>query len=363
MTQIEHDPEERVFLRRMVEATIRIGVLAVLVFWSFDIVRPFIIPIIWGLIIAVAIYTPYCWLTAKLGGRGGLASAVVALLLLAVLVVPAFVLSGTLVDGSQALSQSLDSGTLNIPPPPTGVSEWPLVGEPLYKIWSLASVNLEAAIKQLAPQLKAIGGWLLSAGVGVGLGLLQFVIAIVIAAVMLAHAESGGNTARAIATRLAGERGVAFAGVAETTVRGVARGILGVAIIQSLLAGLGFMVMGIPAAGLWALLCLVLAVIQIGPTLVILPIIFYVFSTADPVAATLFAIWGIAVALLDNVLKPILLGRGAKVPMLVIFIGAIGGFMSTGIIGLFVGAVILALAYELFQMWLYEVPVPGEDQA
>jgi predicted PurR-regulated permease PerM len=181
-------------------------------------------------------------------------------------------------------------------------------------------------------------------------------VAIVIAGVLLAHAEAGTRIAYAIATRFAGERGADFAGLAEATVRSVTRGILGVSIIQSLLAGVGFMVMGIPGAGLWALLCLLLSVVQIGILPITVPIVIYVFSTADTVSAVIFLVWSIFVGTIDNILKPILLGRGVQVPMAVIFIGAIGGFISEGIIGLFVGSVVLVLGYKLFLAWLDAPP-------
>ena len=132
----------------------------------------------------------------------------------------------------------------------------------------------------------------------------------------------------------------------------VSNGILGVALIQSILAGLGFMVAGVPAAGLWALLCLILSIAQIGLFPIVIPIIIYLFYTADTFTAVAFLIWSISVGLLDSILKPILLGRGVKTPMAVIFIGAIGGLLSSGVIGLFIGAVILALGYDLFLLWL-----------
>ena len=157
---------------------------------------------------------------------------------------------------------------------------------------------------------------------------------------------------RAIATRLAGERGADYAELVQATVRSVTRGILGVALIQSLLAGLGFLAVGIPGAGLLALVCLLLGVVQIGPAVVLIGTVIYVFSTADTVTAVIFLIWSIFVGLIDNVLKPVLLGRGVKVPMVVIFVGAIGGFLASGIIGLFVGAVVLALSFTLFKAQL-----------
>ena len=213
------------------------------------------------------------------------------------------------------------------------------------------------------PQVAAFGRWLLATVGELGLGTLQFVMAIIIAGVLLANAQGSGHAARAIATRLAGERGADYAELGQATVRSVARGILGVALIQSLLAGLGFLAVGVPGAGLLALVCLLLAVVQIGPIVVLIGTVIYVFSTADTFTAVIFLIWSIFVALIDNVLKPILLGRGVKVPMVVIFVGAIGGLLASGIIGLFVGSVVLALSFTLFKAWLREPPQPGEEES
>lgn len=229
-----------------------------------------------------------------------------------------------------------------------------MIGEKLYKIWGLASSNLEAAIIHLAPQLKAFGKWLLTAVTGTGFGVLQFVFSLIIAGVFLANASAGYKVTRAIFTRLAGDQGGDFTDLAGATVRSVAQGVLGIAIIQGILAGIGLIAAGVPAAGLWALLVLVLAIVQLPPLLVLLPIIFYVFSTASAVTAVLFMIWSILVSISDTFLKPLFLGRGVEIPMLIILIGAIGGMMTSGIIGLFVGAVVLALGYKLFMAWLYE---------
>jgi len=197
-----------------------------------------------------------------------------------------------------------------------------------------------------------LGKWLLSAAAGAGLGILQFVLAIIIAGVILHHGESGKRVSYAIARRLAEEHGAGFIDLARATIRSVSRGILGVALLQSILAGLGFLVAGVPAAGLWAFLCLLLSVIQIGIFPVTVPVIIYVFATGDTTTAVIFLIWNLMVGTLDNVLKPLLLGRGVNVPMAVIFVGAIGGFLASGIIGLFIGAVILVLGYELLLDWL-----------
>jgi predicted PurR-regulated permease PerM len=206
----------------------------------------------------------------------------------------------------------------------------------------------------MAPHLKEFGAWLLTRAAGTGAGILKFVISIIIAGVLLAQAGQGHRTAHALAARVAGQRGGELVDLAVATVRSVTQGILGVALIQSILSGLGCLVAGVPGAGLWALLVLLLAIVQLPSLLVLGPIIIYVFSTASTVTAVLFMVWSLLVGLSDNFLKPILLGRGVQVPMVVIFIGAIGGFITSGIIGLFVGATILTLGYKLFLAWLQD---------
>lgn len=353
--------QDRAFLNRVMEAGIRLGVVFLLLALCFQIIRPFIIPVVWGVIIAIAGHAGYQRLGSALGDRPRLAAVLFTILMLVVLIVPATMLLGTLVEGARGLATDLSDGTLTIPPPPGAVASWPLIGEPLSELWTLASQNVGEALQEVGPQLKALGKWLLSAAAGAGLGLLQFTVAIIIAGFLLVHTTEGGRTARAILTRLSGQRGADFADLAGATIRSVARGILGVALLQSLLAGLGFMAVELPAAGLWALLCLLLSVAQIGVFPVLIPAVIYVFSTGDNVTGVLFTIWCILVGFTDNVLKPILLGRGVRIPMLVIFVGAIGGFLSMGIIGLFVGSVILALGYKLFLAWLHEQTATGAE--
>jgi predicted PurR-regulated permease PerM len=344
--------DEKVFVNRALEAAIRIGLVVLLVAWCFQIVRPFIVPVVWGIIIAVAVYPGYRRLLSAMGGRGGLSAVVCTFLLLVLFIVPALLLVGTLIDSAKLLAKDLSNGTISIPLPPENIHAWPIIGKPLARFWHLASTNLRNALTEIAPQLKSVGSWLLSAAAGALFGVLQFIFAIIIAGVLLSRSKGGNDVAESVAARLAGERGADFVSLATATVRSVTRGILGVALIQSLLAGLGFLVVGIPAAGLLAMICLFLAVIQVGPGLVIIPTIIYVFLTSDTLPAVMFMIWSIFVTLIDNILKPLLLGRGVDVPMVVIFIGAIGGFLSSGIIGLFVGPILLALGYRLFSAWV-----------
>ncbi len=351
------------FVERALEAAIRIGLVFLLISWCFTIVRPFVIPIVWGIIIAVAAYPGYQWLQEKFRCRAAPAAVLFTLFMLLIVIAPTLMLSGTLVTTVKLLAEDLTvHGTLTIPPPAESIGSWPLIGEPLHSFWNLASENIQAALKQIAPQIRVVGKWLLATAAGAGFGILQFVFAIIIAGVLMPHATGGDRIAHAIAARLAGKQRTDLIELVKKTIRSVASGILGVALIQSLLAGLGFMVAGVPAAGFWALLCLLLGVAQIGIIVVLVPVIIYLFNTADTMTAVGFLVWSIPVGLIDNILKPILLARGVKTPMVIIFMGAIGGFLSSGIIGLFVGAVLLALSYELFMLWLGEMPRTGEAE-
>ena len=356
MTSQDSSFVDRAFIGRSIEAVIKIGVIAGLVAWCFIIARPFLVPIVWGAIIAVAVFHGYEWLRNGLGGRRITAAVLVTLFLLFLIAVPSALLGDSLVRGVRGVVQSFQSGNLHIPPPPDSVAAWPLIGEPIHQAWALASQDLEKALHQASPLLKGFGNWFVDTFGGTGLAFLQFVLAIVISGAFLANSEAVGRMTRVFATRLAGQRGVEFAGVAEHTVRSVANGILGVALIQALLVGLGLVVAGVPAAGLLTLVCLILGVIQLGAVLVLIPVVIYLFYTASTATAVGFLLWAIVVAPIDNILKPILLGRGADVPMLVIFVGAIGGFISQGILGLFVGAVIFSLGYKLFLVWLAQDP-------
>jgi predicted PurR-regulated permease PerM len=346
--------QDRDFLNRATETTIRIALVALLVTWCFHIVTPFILPVVWGVIIATTVFPAYRWVGRKMGGRDRLAAVALVVLGILVIIVPSVLSAGSLVENVRWLSEGLSDGSLEIPPPSSSVAEWPFIGAKLHKFWSLAHDNLMAALTQLGPQLKPVAGGFLAAIAGVGLGIAQFVISILIAGVLLASSSSGANAARTLATRLVGERGPEFVDLSAATIRGVAQGIIGVALIQTVLAGIGLFVAGVPHASLWTVLCLVVAVIQLPPLLVLIPVIIYMFSTGTTTAAVLFTIWSVLASSSDTFLKPILLARGLDLPMVVIFMGAIGGFIMSGFIGLFVGAVILALSYKLFMAWLAE---------
>jgi len=350
------------FTQITIEAAIRLGLLLLLAAWCFRIVFPFIEPVMWAVIIAVAIYPLFLKLKSVLGGRNKLAAAVYTLVALALLVTPAVMISDSIIDSTQALSEKYDQGLLNIPPPKENVKEWPLVGDKLYAFWSQASTNLQGTIEKYEPQLKQVGEKVIAIAAGAGGGILQFVISIIISGILVANAPGAYNITLKTFSRLTSDKqGEMFTHLSRDTIRSIAQGVIGIAIIQALLSALGMYVMDVPAWGLWTLFILVLAIAQLPPLLVLGFVIAYVWSVANTTPAVIFTIYALIVSGSDSFLKPLLLGRGLKTPMLVILLGAIGGMIMSGIIGLFIGAVILALGYELFMEWLNREELAAEQ--
>ena len=342
------------FEKNAIEAVIKIGILGIMVYWTYLIIKPFIIPVLWGVIIAVAV-EPFIRKFAKvLGGRRKLAAVLFALVIIAALIIPSAMLATSSIDAVKSIAAALDKETLAGPPPPSGVAEWPVIGPSVSNAWALAASNLGDALKLFGPQLKAAATSLLGSVGGGVMTILMFIVSVVIAAVLLVTAEKGTATATRIFSRFAGDRGGDMTALATATIRGVMLGVIGVAIIQSILAAIGMVVAGVPAAGLWAVLVLICAVIQLPPIIILGPVAAWLFTASETVPAVLFLIWVILVSASDGVLKPLLMGRGVDVPMLVILIGALGGMMLSGIIGLFVGAVVVAISYTLFAAWIDE---------
>ena len=337
---------------RALDEFINVALVVLLSGACFIILRPFLLLILWGIIIAIAAYPSYDRLRKWLGGRGGLAAVVCTGLLLAVFIVPIVVLTSSMSDGLHRLAYNLTQGTPLVPPPPARIETWPLIGPRLKDAWELASKNVAGAVQAFAPQIRSAIPMLLSASAGLVLAVLQLGLSILVAGVMLAGAGTGAKTAHSLAARLFGEKGPEFEELAIATIRSVTIGIIGVALIQTVFAALGFLVAGLPGAGLWALVFLFAAVLQAG-VVVLVPAVIYVFAIASTTKAILFLVWCGVVGIMDNVLKPLLLARGVAIPMVVVFLGAIGGLITMGTIGLFAGAIILSIGYKLSLAWLY----------
>lgn len=340
----------------VVDIAIRLAIVGLLAYWSLILIGPFIVVGLWGVILAVALYPTFIWLTRRTGGRAKLAAILLTLLLLIIAFGPASLLAAALIENLQELAKQLADGTLRVPPPAEGVRDWPIIGENLHEIWQLASTNLGAAFGYLEPQMGSAVRFLLSAAASAGIGVFQFVASVVIAGFLFVPAERLVAATRRFAKRVILRQGDHFVTLAGSTIRNVARGIIGIALLQALLIGIGLLVAGLPGAGLITLLALVLGIIQIGPGLVVLATIVWAWFTMEAFYAILFTAYMVPAALLDNFLKPLVLGQGLPTPMVVIFVGVLGGTLAHGLIGLFVGPIVLAVAYELLLLWISEKP-------
>ncbi|MCL1141780.1 AI-2E family transporter [Shewanella gaetbuli] len=350
------------FTNAAVDAAIKIALIFIMVIWCFKIIQPFIMPILWGGIIAIALYPVVLFVSKKSHLSVSKTSLMITLLALALLLVPTFLFSGALVSSTQDFIAEIHNGTLTIPAPKTSVAEWPIIGESLYEFWADASADLQDFIQKYAEEIKSFSTSAASAVGSFSLTVLQFLISIIIAGVFMGKASGSSQMFHKVSVRLAGKHGEEFSDLAVATVRSVVNGVIGVAFIQSILAGVGLAAVGVPAVGIWMLLVLIFAIIQLPPILVLGPIIAYVFSVESSTTATIFMIWSILVSASDTFLKPMLMGRGVDIPMLVILLGAIGGMLLSGIVGLFVGAVVLALSYKLFSAWLVVETAEVDDE-
>ncbi len=339
-------------LELVVESSIRLLVLGFLFYFCLQIANPFVGIVMWSIIIAVAVYPLYLKVLPLFGGRRGSAATTLVLLTLVIFSVPVVNMTGSVINSVQDVSSQLEAGTFEIPPPGDRVKGWPLIGEQLHASWSLASENLGEAAKKYRAEIKSASQSVISMVGGFGSAIFVFIFSTIFAGMMLANGEQGHVFTLKLFNRLAGSKGDELTDLSVKTVRSVAQGVIGIAAIQAIFAAIGLVLIGVPAAALWSLLVLVLAIAQLPSLIVLGPIIIWVFSVNDTMPAVIFMIYSVLVGIRDTFLKPLLLGRGMDIPMPVILVGAIGGMIYAGIIGLFVGAIILALGYSVFIRWL-----------
>lgn len=326
---------------------IRLAFLGVILYLSLSIIRPFLETMVWSVVLAVALYPVFDLIAKCLGGRRKLAAALITTLLLLIIFGPVTWLGLDLVDVPRMIYARLDSGQLSVPPPVETVKNWPLIGEPFFQFWELASSNLSAALVTLAPHLKPLGGTLLGAAGILGIAIFQFLASVIIAGFLLAPGPSLVEAVALFLHRRVSKRGKEFMQLAGATIRNVSQGVIGVSLLQALLAGIGLKAVGVPGASLIAFGVLILGIIQIGPSVILIPVIIWSWMTKETSTALIFTAYMIPVNLIDNVLRPIIFTRGLKTPMVVIIIGVIGGTLSNGIIGLFVGPIVLAVSWDL----------------
>lgn len=350
--QVSFKPKETT--SSFIEVAIRLGALALLLYWSLILVQPFISIAIWSAVLTVALYPVFEWTSGKIGGRRRIAAALITLLSLLIIIGPATWLALGLVNSLRLISEQIDLAKLTIPPPSAAVKAWPLIGEPVYQFWDLASTNLSAALAQIVPQLKPLGSSLLRIGANTGLGIIMFLTSVVVAGFLFSPGPTIAEAIKKFSLRLSPARGEEFVAQAGATIRAVSRGVIGISVLQALLAGVGLMLAGIPQASLIAFGVLVFGIVQIGPSIILIPVIFWSWTSMDALPALLFTAYMVPVNLLDNLLRPIVMGRGLKTPILVILIGVIGGTIAYGITGLFLGPIVLAVIWELFVSWIEE---------
>ena len=333
------------------EILTKLGLLGLLLFWSIVLLRPFLSIVLWSLILTVTLYPAFDWIARHLGGRRKLAAAIVTVLGLFVFTGPVIWLGLSMIEGLGALSERLNAGAITIPPPSDEIRTWPLIGERLYYFWSLASANLKGALTEALPYLQPLRGIARKMAQNAATGIPVFLLSLIIAGFLFSPAPSLVGAIRKLSQRVLPVRGQEFVQLAGATMRNVSQGVIGVALLQTILAGIGFMIAGVPEGGLLALAVLIFGILQF-PGIVLLPIIIWSWTAMPVTAALAFTAYLLPVSLMDNILRPIVMAHGLKTPLPVIFIGVMGGAVAHGIIGLFLGPIVLAVTWELIVAWV-----------
>ncbi len=341
---------------KVVHYAVQLLALSLLIYFCFEIIKPFVTLLIWASVLAITLYPLYKSFTRLLKGRKWISASVITLIMFLLIIGPATMLTLATVDEFKVIKAAYDEGNLQIPPPDENVKNWPLIGNSLYEQWYEASTSITIFISKNMETIKPIGLKLLDLLSSVGMGILLLMASFLVAGIMMVYGEEGAELASLFFARLVGKRGDAMEKSVAITVRNVAKGVIGVAFIQGIMAGIGLVMAGVPLAGLWALIGMVFCIIQIGMMPVSIGVIIFIWSTADTTTAILLTIWMLFIGIIDNILKPLMMGIGAPAPMLIVFMGTIGGFIFNGFIGLFTGAIVLTLGYQLAMGWLKTNP-------
>ena len=356
--ETDRELEKRV-AARLLDVFIRAGLVLALVLLCYHFFSPFLTMMLWALILAITIYPLHQMLAGRIGGKQGLASTLIVLVAVAVIVTPTIMLASQFGDSVHELVKGVRDNTLEVPAPSEKVAAWPVVGKKVHAIWSQAHDDLPALVKSMQPKIGELATKALGIVAGLGGGLLMFVFAFIVGGIIMAFGESGAQAMQAIFERIFGmARGEEFTKLSTATVRAVASGVIGIACIQALLIGVSLMIASVPFAGVLAVIVLVLGVAQLPALLVTLPVIGWIWASGDyaTVPAVAYSVLLFVAGFADNVLKPIMLGRGVDAPMPVILIGALGGMATSGILGMFIGATLLALGYQIFMRWVADNP-------
>jgi len=339
--------------RDLTRTVLAVLLMMILIGASFWILRPFMLAIIWAAMIVVATWPLLLRLQRRMRSRA-LAVTIMSGAMVLVFVAPLFLAIEALVDNADAITAWAQGlATASIAPPPEWVSRIPLVGTRIAERWTnLAAAGQEGIVARLSPYAADVAHWMAGALGGLGAFGLQFLLTVIVTVVMYTQGEAARAGLIRFGRRLAGDRGEGVIVLAGQAIRAVALGVVVTALAQTILAGLGLAVAGIPFAGLLTGLILLLCIAQLGPVLVLIPAVIWLFWTDQTGWGVALLIWTIGVGTMDNFLRPLLIRRGADLPLLLIFAGVIGGLVSFGIVGLFVGPVVLAVTYTLLNDWV-----------
>lgn len=353
----EEDAEARALQKDdsdSIEVAIRLGLIAVLIYWTSIIVLPFAPIVAWSVIMAVALYPAFEWLAATLSGVRWLAAATITLLGLFIVIGPVTWLGIDLIDVSRSMIERIQSGKLSVPPPWESVKQWPVIGQQIYDFWLLASINARSALTPLLPQLQPLGEKLIEAVSSAGVGTVKFLMSVIVMGFLFLSAPTLVAAAESLALKIDKAHGVSFVELGGATIRAVSRGVIGISMLQAILAGLGMFLAGVPGASLLTLCILILGILQVGPALVSVPVVLWAWTTLPTASALALTACMTAISLSDGLLKPFFLSHGLTTPTIVTFIGVIGGILAHGIIGLFVGPIVVAVAWNLADAWIHD---------
>ena len=340
--------------RDLTRITLGVAAIGALTFASFWIVRPFLAPTIWATMIVVATWPVLLSVQTRLGGRRWLAVVAMTGAMLLVFIIPFMLAIGTLVDNADRISGWVTTlSTANLPQAPAWLAQVPLAGDKLTALWNeLVAAGASGLLPRLQPYAGGAVQWTLKEAGTLGGALLQFMLTVIITAIMYAHGDAAAAGVRAFGRRLAGPRGEEAVNLGGQAIRGVALGVVVTALAQAILGGIGLAVTGVPFAPVLTALMFILCIAQLGPTLVLAPAVGWMYWTGDTGWATVLLVWTIVVGTMDNVLRPYLIKKGADLPLLLIFAGVIGGLLSFGLLGIFVGPLVLAVTYTLLEAWV-----------
>jgi len=346
-TMADHPRE----LTRTLLGVIFLGALIVASFW---ILRPFLGATIWATMIVVATWPALLWFQARLWQRRSLAIVAMTFLLLLVFVVPLTLVIGTIASNADEIVERLKAiASFRMPTPPHWVAGLPLIGSKVVLAWEQAAASgVEGLLARLMPYAGSLTQWFVAEASNVGVLLLQFLLTLALTALMYAKGEAAALEVGRFGRRLAGERGENAVQLAGQAIRGVALGVVVTAVVQAALGGIGLAAAGVPFAGLLTAVMALLCIAQVGPSPVLLPAVVWLYWSGETGWGTFLLVWSLIVVTLDNVLRPMLIKRGADLPLLLIFAGVIGGLLGFGLVGIFVGPVVLAVAYTLLFAWL-----------